>query len=826
MENGFSAPGTILGALPNSAMELALFDELFQDRCWLEAAEGLEFLLQSPSSSGSVLGPSFVWPALEARDNLSLNSSQTGNLDEAQRPLPDESQERSLVNAVSLGQNTVDVVAGCSNESENIVIKGPKLGRRSQIAPNMNQGLTYCLEERLMKAIEYIREFTRGKDVLIQVWLPVNRDGRRVLTTSNQPFAFGSSNPSLASYRDISADFHFAAEEDSKEVLGLPGRVFLGKVPEWTPDVQFFTKNEYFRVVHAQLYDVRGTLALPIFEHGSSNCVGVIEVVMTAQQTQYGPEIESVCKALEAVDLRSFDALSTENLKACPKSYQAALPEIQEVLRFACKTHRLPLAQTWVPCIQQGKVGCRHSNENYIYCVSTVDRACIVADPNMQEFHEACSEHHLLKGEGIVGEAFKTNQPRFSSDITSLSKTEYPLSHHARLFGLHAAVAIHLRSIHTGTDDFVLEFFLPTDCRDPEEQKNVLNSLSHIIQQVCQSLQVVTDKELEEDTNLPECSMHGEGNFPSVGKAKAGEKRHTKAEKTIPLEVLQQYFAGSLKDASKSIGVCPTTLKRICRQHGINRWPSRKIKKVGHSIKKLQLVIDSVEGASGALQIDSFYTKFPKLASPNLSGTNPFSASKLSDHPQPILLPEGGIFSPQTAASKSSYSSCSQSSSSTHAPTRNVVCCKDPIVGENFSDSALQRITSEAELHASSQAPKLQPKLESLKSFNEHPSAENFPPLQKLKVTYGDEKIRLRMKNNWGYKDLLLEIACRFNIDDISRFDVKYLDDDSEWVLLTCDDDLEECIDICRSSQSDTIKLALQVSRHRVGRSLGSNATS
>nr|POE97266.1 protein nlp2 [Quercus suber] len=82
------------------------------------------------------------------------------------------------------------------------------------------------------------------------------------------------------------------------------------------------------------------------------------------------------------------------------------------------------------------------------------------------------------------------------------------------------------------------------------------------------------------------------------------------------------------------------------------------------------------------------------------------------------------------------------------------------------------------------------------------------------------------MKNNWGYKDLLLEIACRFNIDDISRFDVKYLDDDSEWVLLTCDDDLEECIDICRSSQSDTIKLALQVSRHRVGRSLGSNATS
>ena len=46
--------------------------------------------------------------------------------------------------------------------------------------------------------------------------------------------------------------------------------------------------------------------------------------------------------------------------------------------------------------------------------------------------------------------------------------------------------------------------------------------------------------------------------------------------------------------------MCPTTLKRVCRQYSIPRWPCRKLKKVNRQVSRLAGVVESVPGVDAA----------------------------------------------------------------------------------------------------------------------------------------------------------------------------------------------------------------------------------
>lgn len=170
---------------------------------------------------------------------------------------------------------------------------------RLWIGPSDSEEHDKSVKRKLVQAINFLRESIRDKDVLVQIWIPVRKQGKQVLTTSDQPFSLNSSCKDLANYRDVSSTYQFDAEENCTEFVGLPGRVFLKKLPEWTPDVRFFRREEYPRVKHAQLCNVRGSLALPVLEHGSGICLGVVEIVSTHQKLDFHPELQNVCKALE-----------------------------------------------------------------------------------------------------------------------------------------------------------------------------------------------------------------------------------------------------------------------------------------------------------------------------------------------------------------------------------------------------------------------------------------------------------------------------------------------------------------------------------------------
>lgn len=157
----------------------------------------------------------------------------------------------------------------------------------------------YCLiKEKMAQALRYIKE-SSDQHVLAQVWAPVKSGGKFVLSTSGQPFVLDTQSNGLHQYRMVSLTYMFSLDPDPNENLGLPGRVFQQKLPEWTPNVQYYSSKEYPRLSHALHYNVQGTLALPVFDPSGQSCLGVLELIMTAPKINYAPEVDKICKALQ-----------------------------------------------------------------------------------------------------------------------------------------------------------------------------------------------------------------------------------------------------------------------------------------------------------------------------------------------------------------------------------------------------------------------------------------------------------------------------------------------------------------------------------------------
>ncbi|KAK9716693.1 hypothetical protein RND81_06G251100 [Saponaria officinalis] len=859
---------------------------------------------------------------------------------------------------------------GGDDEDDKKKVPAPFMG----LTPLENLDVSFLIKERMTQALRYFKESTEQHQILAQVWAPVRSGNRYVLTTSGQPFVLGPHSNGLNQYRTVSLMYMFAVDGESDVTLGLPGRVFRQKLPEWTPNVQYYSSTEYPRVDHAKHYNVKGTLALPVFEPSGQSCVGVLELIMTSQKINYAPEVDKVCKALEAVNLRSSEILDHPNIQICNEGRQNALAEILEVLTEVCETYKLPLAQTWIPCRHRSvlayggglKKSCSSFDGSCMgrVCMSTTDVAFYVVDPTILGFREACAEHHLQKGQGVAGRAFSSHGMSFCRDISQFCKIDYPLVHYARMFRLRGSFAICLRSKHTGDDDYVLEFFLPSSITDSAEQLDLLDSILATMKQDLQNLMVASGNNLEVErkhleivevsmdynhdvqieSNLsikptsgvvamnavlslakdPQPQLMVEADAPNGGMnavvangsrnaisptekketKKTSERKRGKAEKQISLEVLQQYFAGSLKDAAKSLGVCPTTMKRICRQHGISRWPSRKINKVNRSLTKLKRVIESVQGADGTFSLTSLAQ--PTIPVPvgsiswpaGVNGTchqlsptsqptdapdersempsyepriNGQSNGRASSHEERVneqngFASKGGSGSTGTSTS---HGSCHGSpGTESNPPNGNFAPSFREQVGnssglmfrqngaysipdalfaahsqETFGGMLLEDAGSSKDLRnicspgADANVDESAPEAGWINLSCPSPSSRvatsafgmtsRFSARQDMKTvtikaTFREDIIRFRFSLGSNIVDLREEVAKRLKLE-VGTFEIKYLDDDHEWVLIACNSDLQECLDISRSSGSDMIRLLIQDIMSNLGSSCESS---
>lgn len=500
-------------------------------------------------------------------------------------------------------------------------------------------------------------------------------------------------------------------------------------------------------------------------------------------------------------------------------------------------------------------------------CMSTTDVAFYVVDAHMWGFREACAEHHLQKGQGVAGRAFATRSSCFCENITHFGKTEYPLVHYARMFGLVGSFAICLRSSHTGDDDYILEFFLPPNVVEFKDQQTMLGSLLTSMKQHFRSLKVASGEEIGEDgrfveiikanaeggdvldsgiqsirlaeavisNGVPVCvdSIVGPnvvngncGKLENVEITKKSERKRGKAEKSISLEVLQQHFAGSLKDAAKNLGVCPTTMKRICRQHGISRWPSRKINKVNRSLTKLKRVIESVQGAEGTFTIPSLATTPLPVGvdstswptAPNGSpGSKPSDRSPKNDQGQTNQT--SGSREASTG-SPTSQPSC-QESQPFEVKAPNLDTHLAPQTEEPFRGMLIEDAGSSHDLTNLCQPTEVLEKVQEVSPKVQPFTARTEMKTITIKASYREDIIRFRVGANSGIVTLKEEVGKRLKLD-VGTFDIKYLDDDHEWVLIVCDADLQECVELSMSSGCNIIRLLV----HDLSTNLGSSCES
>ncbi|KAJ6677703.1 PLANT REGULATOR RWP-RK FAMILY PROTEIN [Salix viminalis] len=820
---------------------------------------------------------------------------------------------------------------------------------------------TYCitsqpvgpsLDERILRALSLLK-VSFGGGILTQVWVPIRSGDQYMLSTSEQPYLL---DQMLAGFREVSRTFTFSAEVKPGVPLGLPGRVFISKVPEWTSNVRYYREAEYLRAKHAVDHDVRGSFAIPIFDPDQMSCCAVLELVTVKEKPDFASDMKNVCHALEVVNLRS--TAPPRLLPQCLSSNKrAVLSEIADVLRAVCHAHKLPLALTWMPCNyteeavdEMIKVRVRDANSRSsgkcVLCIESM--ACYAYDREMQGFVHACAEHYIEEGQGIAGKAVQSNHPFFFPDVKTYDITEYPLVHHARKYGLNSAVAIRLRSTYTDDDDYILELFLPVNMKGSSDQQLLLTNLSGTMQRICKSLRTVSDTKfvgqecsevgfpkeavlsfqpmsiskgssqnaLSEGTLISASKMllnvssskndqmesNSSNEQTTSGSRRQVEKKRSTAEKTVTLNVLQQYFSGSLKDAAKSIGVCPTTLKRICRKHGISRWPSRKINKVNRSLRKIQTVLDSVQGVEGGLKFNPTTGGFVAGGSmsqefdhqngfvsqgKNLSIRN----SEPADHdvvsvllasctdgnnstvkveedeclighvidcsadPRSVAVDAG--LCEQTSFGSGPWACLENDPTGSFAKAGNIGGMKNGgIVLEN-SDSRFVSQSSLSFAAAEEMDTKIevddgnvernQPTCSSTTDSSNgsgsimHGSTSSSPRFEERKhseekTSFGDGDLKITVKARYredtirfkfdpsaaGCFQLYEEVSKRFKLQT-GTFQLKYLDDEEEWVLLVSDSDFLECLEIMENVGTRSVKFLVRDTSFAMHSSSSSN---
>ncbi|CAL5442758.1 unnamed protein product [Camellia sinensis] len=369
--------------------------------------------------------------------------------------------------------------------------------------------------------------------------------------------------------------------ESSDEQLGVPGRVFNHGFPEFSPNVEYYSIKEYPLRDHALRCQLKLSWAIPLFDPSTHLCVGVLERVSTRPSKEF----------LLYDYYHWWLMLEFQNVEK-----SEALDEISKVLEVVREVHGLQFAQVWAPCRVDWR--CRALVKGDIFhVILKFDQDCYSL-PNMENV-----EHHLIKGQGVVGRAFyspnvllckdcfmpPSNKDCYGNQQTRLRKILETMKKSFLTFKLASGEEfgghLHIEEIP----------FQNGEKLDSVQMSQTTKSLPRL--EPLQSGGEMTQLDLSNQQSM-DALHNGRINVVSVERSNidvtcSQEKGKTKRPKRvrnrtgvkieIPLDDILQNSKRSIQVAADNLKVSRSTLKRVCRSYGFPRWPPRNKNMVGSS---------------------------------------------------------------------------------------------------------------------------------------------------------------------------------------------------------------------------------------------------
>ncbi|GHP05696.1 hypothetical protein PPROV_000444600 [Pycnococcus provasolii] len=302
-----------------------------------------------------------------------------------------------------------------------------------------------------------------------------------------------------------------------------------------------------------------------------------------------------------------------------------------------------------------------------------------------------------------------------------------------------------------------------------------------------------------------------------------------KEERAKQLQALQSLFAYRLKEAAARLGVGTTSLKRMCRAHGIKRWPHRKVFSVARCVEQLRnatgcttgenaaaLTMAAVSrGASASALMDSSLVRQasskgdPNVVGMSMRGENHFQALVSEAH----AAADGPANSDLPRASSKVHAKVNMNNrDDDKSPTENGIMSSARRPGTD-SPQAVTRLNTPSSDSADDTTRVMDgngnkttkeefanPIFDSRgairngKAVMVAAAGVHDDKISMVKVEYGDDVVKLRMQQDdaLSYRALLASAKQRFRMSYDCRMRLKYQDADGEWVLLSDDTDLIE----------------------------------